>query len=532
MLFRAVATVGGFTLASRVLGFIRDLMIAAILGAGPVADAFFVALRLPNLFRRLFAEGAFNSAFVPVFAGVLARDGRQLARGFAERMLALMFVTLTLITIAAELAMPALVWGLAPGLAEKPGSFELAVEMARLTFPYLWFITLASLMGAVLNALEKFAAAAAAPCVLNLVMIAALLFAANALQTPGHVLAIAVALAGFAQLALMAWAMRRAGFSLRLVPVRLDPVVKRTLRLLGPGAIGAGALQLNMLVNTLIASLLPVGAISYLYYADRIYQLPLGMIGIAIGTALLPSLSRTLKSDAPAAANAALNRALELSLFLTLPAAVALATIPDAIVHVLFERGEFGPSDAAATATVLAAYAAGLPAFVLVKVLSPGFFAREDTKTPVQWATASIALNIALGFALYRPLGVLGLALATTVAAWANVVALGWMLHRRGHWRADATLFSRTPRAVAASMAMGTLILAGTAALDEFLQGHELVRAGVLMGICGFGALAYFAIAWMIGAADKAGIAALAKRPLDRVRRRRDNASPPAKPEQ
>jgi putative peptidoglycan lipid II flippase len=200
MLLRAVATVGGFTMASRVLGFVRDLLIAATLGAGPIADAFFVALRLPNLFRRLFAEGAFNAAFVPVFAGVLAREGPRIARGFAERMLALMVVTLTLITIAAELAMPALVYGLAPGLADKPGSFDLAVEMARLTFPYLWFITLASLMGAVLNALDKFAAAAAAPCVLNLIMIGALLFAADALETPGHVLSVAVALAGLAQL--------------------------------------------------------------------------------------------------------------------------------------------------------------------------------------------------------------------------------------------------------------------------------------------------------------------------------------------
>ncbi|MCA8930311.1 MAG: murein biosynthesis integral membrane protein MurJ, partial [Alphaproteobacteria bacterium] len=473
MLLRAVATVGGFTMASRLLGFVRDLLIAAILGAGPVADAFFVALRLPNLFRRLFAEGAFNAAFVPVFAGVLARDGPAAARGFAERMLALMAVTLTLITIAAELAMPALVYGLAPGLADKPGNFALAVEMARLTFPYLWFIALASLMGAVLNALDKFAAAAAAPCVLNLVMIAALVFAADALQTPGHVLSVAVALAGLAQLVLMAWAMRRAGFALRLVPVRLDPVVRRTLRLLGPGAVGAGALQLNMLVNTLIASLLPVGAISYLYYADRIYQLPLGVIGIGIGTALLPSLSRALKGETAAAANAALNRALELSLFLTLPAAVALAVIPEAIVRVLFQRGAFAATDTVATAWVLAAYAVGLPAFVLVKVLSPGFFAREDTATPVKIATASIALNIALGFALYRPLGVVGLAVATTVASWANALALGWLLHRRGDWVADRGLARRAPRVLAASLAMGGLVLAGAEALAPPLHDGE-----------------------------------------------------------
>lgn len=529
MLLRAAATVGGFTMASRVLGFVRDLLIAAILGAGPVADAFFVALRLPNLFRRLFAEGAFNAAFVPVFAGVLAREGPSAARAFAERVLALLLVTLTLITIVGELAMPLLVYGLAPGLAAKAGSFDLAVEMARLTFPYLWFITLASLMGAVLNALDKFAAAAAAPCLLNLVMIAALLFAADALETPGHVLAVAVALAGLAQLMLMAWALRRAGFALRLVPPRISPRVARTLKLLGPGVIGAGALQLNMLVNTLIASLLPVGAISYLYYADRIYQLPLGVIGIAIGTVLLPSLSRALKSETPARADDAMNRALELSLFLTLPAAAALAVIPETVVSVLFQRGAFGATEAAATAGVLAAYAAGLPAFVLVKVLSPGFFAREDTATPVKIATASIALNIALGFALYRPFGAVGLATATSIAAWANALTLGWVLHRRGNWHADAALLARGPKALAASLVMGALVLAGAEAMAGPLADGEAARILALAVICGAGGAAYFGLAWGFGAVDRAALAALAKRPLDRVRRRRDKAQHSAK---
>jgi len=305
--------------------------------------------------------------------------------------------------------------------------------------------------------------------------------------------------------------------------------VKRTLKLLGPGAIGAGALQLNMLVNTLIASLLPVGAISYLYYADRIYQLPLGVIGIAIGTALLPSRARSLKGETPAAANNAMNRALELSLFLTLPAAVALAVIPEAIVHVLFQRGAFGADDAAATALVLAIYAAGLPAFVLIKVLSPGFFAREDTATPVKLATASIGLNIILGFALYRPLGVSGLALATTIASWANVLALGWLLRRRGDWQTDKALLARAPKALTASLVMGAIILAGAHWLSNLLADGELVRAAALAGICGVGAVCYFAIAWSIGAADRAGIAALAKRPLDRIRRRRDKPQNSAK---
>src|SRR6056297_1461510 len=458
MLLRSVATVGGYTMASRILGFVRDLLIAAVLGAGPVADAFFVALRLPNLFRRLFAEGAFNAAFIPVFSGELARAGQARAREFGERVLTLMLVTLTVITVAAELTMPAFVTVRAPGFTDKPDTFEMAVDMARITFPYLWFITLASLMGAILNALDRFAAAAAAPCLLDVIMIGALVLAPDALETPGHVLSVAVAVAGLAQLAMMAWALQRSGYQLRLVWPRLDPAVVRTLKLLGPGAIGAGVMQINLLIGTLIASLLPTGAIAYLYYADRIYQLPLGVIGVAMGTALLPRLSRAIKGQALDDAGNAMNRALELAMFLTLPAAAALAAIPYAVVSVLFERGAFSPADAAATADVLIAYALGLPAFVLVKVLSPGFFAREDTATPVRIAAISVTANIILGFAFYRPFGVVGLAAATSLASWLNAGLLAWVLYRRGHFLPDAALASRLPRALAASLVMGGIV--------------------------------------------------------------------------
>jgi putative peptidoglycan lipid II flippase len=522
MLLRAVATVGGYTMASRVLGFVRDLLIASFLGAGPVADAFFVALRLPNLFRRLFAEGAFNAAFIPVFAGVLADGGKATATLFAERVLTLMLLVLTVLTIAAEVFMPSLVWGLAPGLAEKPGSFALATDMARLTFPYLWLITLASLMGAILNALGKFAAAAAAPCLLNLIMIGALLLAADALETPGHVLSVAVALAGLAQLAMMAWALKRSGYELRLVLPRFDKPVVRVLKLLGPGAIGAGVMQINLLVGTLIASLLPTGAIAYLYYADRIYQLPLGVIGVAMGTALLPRLAGAIKGGEIATATSAMNRAIELALFLTLPAAVALAVIPEAVVSTLFQRGAFGAEDALATANVLVAYAVGLPAFVLVKVLSPGFFAREDTTTPVRIAGVAVAANVVLGFALYRPLGAMGLALATTLASWINAGLLGLVLYRRGHFAPDLALMTRLPRAFLAALVMGAIVLFGSDQLDHMLAGAELLRAAALAIVCGAGAAAYFVLAWACGAADRAAVANLAKRPLDRLRRRRD----------
>ena len=523
-MFRAVATVGAFTMASRVLGLVRDLLIAAILGAGPVADAFFVALRLPNLFRRLFAEGAFNAAFVPVFAGILVAGGPSAARAFAERVLALMTLTLVAITLAAEVAMPWLMQGLAPGFADEPAKFALAVEMARITFPYLLLIALANLMGGMLNALDKFAAAAAAPVLLNVVMIAALAFAADWWRTPGHVLSVAVVLAGVAQLALMAWAIRRAGYRLRLVRPSLDPTVKRVLRLLGPSSIGAGVIQINLLANTLIASLLPTGAIAYLYYADRIYQLPLGMIGIAMGTALLPRLSHLFKEGNPAEARTVLNRGLELALFLTLPATVALAVIPEAVVNVLFRRGAFGAEDALATAGVLAAYAAGLPAFVLVKVLSPAFFARENTATPVKVAAIAVFANLALGIALYRPFGAVGLAFATSFAAWLNAAALAKILHARGDFAPDAALLLRVPKALLASLAMGSALLTGTHVLADWLAGAELTRATALLMVCGGNMALYFALAWVLGAADRDAVRALVNRSLDRLRRRRNNA--------
>ena len=522
MFLRSVATVGGYTLASRVLGFIRDILIAAFLGAGPIADAFLFALRLPNLFRRLFAEGAFNAAFVPVFSGVLTDRGPRMALAFAENVLSLMFVAMTLITIAAELAMPELVFGLAPGLADKEGGIDAAVEMAAITFPYLWLITLASLMGAVLNALGRFAAAAAAPCLLNLFMIGGLVFARDALETPGHVLSVAVAFAGIAQLAMMAWAVERAGYSLRLVLPRFTPDAVRMLKLMGPGALSAGAMQINLLIGTLIASLLPTGAITYLYFADRIYQLPLGVVGVATGTALLPRLSASIKAGRLDDARIALNRAIELSLFLTLPAAAALLAIPILIVSILLERGEFDSQDAVATGRVLAVYAAGLPAFVLVKVLSPGFFAHEDTLTPLRIALVAVGANVVLSLILYKPFGAMGLAAATSLASWINTGLLALILFRRGALVPDRELLSRVPKALAACVLMGAAVYAGADFAGSLVAKGSLAEIAVFSGLCFSGAVAYFAVAWWIGAADKGAIAALLQRPLDRIRRRRD----------
>ncbi len=508
-LFRSVATVGGYTMASRVLGLVRDLITAALLGAGPVADAFFVAFRLPNLFRRMFAEGAFSAAFVPLFARALEQDGRETARRFAGEAMAVLVTGLVALTILAEIFMPALVAALAPGFVEDPGKFDLAVTFSRITFPYLLCTAVMALLAGVLNGLYRFAAAAAAPIVLNLCMIAALLFLTGPTGSAGLALSWGVAAAGIGQCLLLLIACRRAGMGLRPALPRLTPKVRRLLVLMGPGLIGAGVMQINLLIGTVIASLLPTGSVSWLYYADRLYQLPLGVVGIAVGTALLPQLSRQLRAGQTEDAMTTTNRAVEIALFLTLPAAAALLVIPGPIIAALFERGAFGAEDTAATATALAAFALGLPAFVLAKVLAPVFFAREDTRTPVVVAAWTVAVNVGLSLVLMWPLGHVGLALATSLASWFNTAWLALGIRRRGFLVADARLRSRLPRTVLATAGMAAALLLASAALHE--AGPARVPA--LAAICLGGIAFFFAMAHLTGAMRLGELRGLVRRP-------------------
>ena len=459
-LLRGLMTVGGLTGVSRILGFARDILMAAVLGTGPVADAFFVAFRFPNVFRRLFAEGAFNAAFVPGFARRLEADGRERAQAYAESVLAVLLAALATFTLLAVAAMPWLMHVIAPGFGDDAAKFDLAVQLTRLTFPYLMFMALVALYGGILNALYKFAAFAAAPAVLNVFFIAVLAAVIPFTGSAGPVLAWTVTLAGMAQFGLLVWRTHRAGISLSLPSPRLTPGVRRTLRLMGPGVLSAGALQLNLLVGTMIASWQD-GAVSYLYYADRVYQLPLGLIGIAFGVVLLPDLSRKLRAGENAAAQGTLNRGLELAMLLSLPAAVALLVIPQPIITVLFERGAFGADAARATAHALAAFALGVPAYVLIKILQPAFYAREDTKTPLKAALANVTTNIALSLALFPALGHVGIALATAAAAWVDSGLLGFWLHRAGHLRLDTACRRRLPRMALASALMGAALVAG-----------------------------------------------------------------------
>ena len=501
-LLRSVATVGSYTLLSRIFGFARDILTAAILGAGPVADAFFVAQRLPNLFRSLFAEGAFSAAFVPLFAGTMAEHGREAARIFAEDAIAVLLAALLGFVLLGEIFMPAVMAVIAPGFGEDPAKFGLAVELARITFPYLLFIALVALQGGVLNSIDRFAAAAATPVLLNLFLIAALLMMDRLGWGDGRALAWAVTGAGFAQFLWLLSSCAHAGLALRLPLPRLTPAVRRTLAIMAPGTIGAGVTQLNLLISTALASLLPGGSVSYLYYADRLNQLPLGVVGIAVGTAILPPLSRQLRLGHVPDAVTTQNRGLELALLLTLPAAVALVILATPILAVLFQRGAFGQADSAATAAALSAYAAGLPAFVLVKVLAPAFFARQDTATPVKVAIAAMVANLCLTLVLMQFLAHVGIALATTAAGWANALTLLALLLRRGHFWFDRRARRNLPRVGAAALGMGAALGLLKVALTPALAGLPVLRLGALAALIGAGLATFGLLALALGIVD------------------------------
>ena len=501
-MLRGIVTVGGWTMASRVLGFLRDILLAALAGTGPVADAFFIALRLPNLFRRLFGEGAFNAAFVPEFSGILATEGASSAKQFAQEAIAALAFWLLAFTLLGELFMPQLMALLAPGFEAIPGKAELTVELARITFPYLFLICLAALLSGVLNGLDRFAAAAAAPLVFNGVSIAAMLLLTPFVPTVGHSLAWGVTVSGVLQLALLAWAVRRAGMALRIPRPRMTPRMAVLLRRMGPGLVGAGVTQLNLAVDVVIVSLLPPGSASLLYYADRVNQLPLGVIGTAVGTALLPLMSRQARSGDAAGAVATLNRALEISLVLTLPAALALAVAGQPIMLVLFGRGAFDATSALLSAQSLAAYAFGLPAFVVLKVLVPAFFAHGDTGTPVRVGMASIALNLVLNFLFMVPLAHAGPALATSLSAIFNVLTLAALLSRRGQLALDSRLRRRLPRMALAALAMATALWVADRTVFAELGATAGLRWLALATLVGFGLAAYAVAGQVLGAFD------------------------------
>jgi len=504
-LLRSAATVGGLTMISRLLGFVRDQLVAFVIGTGPVAEAFFVAQRFPNLFRTLFAEGAFNSAFVPLFAKKVEGEGEAAAHNFAIDVFSVLLTWLFFFSAAAMVAMPAIIYVIAPGFWGSGSKFALAVELTRISFPYLLFISLTALQSGVLNSLNRFTAAAAAPILLNLVMISSnvvvwLLGTGNT-EATGRILAWGLFLSGVAQFLLLALACKSAGLPLLPRFPRLTADVKTVVRLSVPGIISGGITQINLLIATMIATTID-RAVSYLYYADRVYQLPLGVIGVAIGIVLLPDLSRKLRGDNEKGAIQSQCRALELSLFLTLPSAVALMAIPRPIIQAVFEHGVFHHQDTLAVAPALMIFATALPAFAVTKVLQPGYYAREDTLTPMQFAIMSVVTNVVASLILVRWFGHLGIAMGTSAAAWVNASLLGVTLTKRGHFMLDDRLRRRLPRIVFAALTMGFLLLVSNYILLRF-TGDFAGTANTLWGLAvlvAIGISTYFTLAHFVGA--------------------------------
>jgi putative peptidoglycan lipid II flippase len=499
-----IFTVGGYTLLSRLTGFARDIMLAAILGAGPLADAFFVALRLPNHFRAIFAEGAFNAAFVPAYAHVYGERGEASARLFADRIFTLLFLSQVVLLILAWLFMPQAMSILAPGLTDDAEQRRLAIELTRITFPYLLLITLVTLYGGMLNVMHRFATAAAAPIFLNLSMMATLALAAF-FPSAGHAAAWGVLIAGILEFLLLAGDAARSGILPKFAPLKLDDDVRAFFRALGPATVGSMGTQVALFADTIIATFLPAGALSALYYADRLNQLPIGVIGIAIGTVLLPEMSRRLTSGDHAGAMASQRRAFDFTLLFSVPFVAAFLTIPDVIMRAMFARGAFSKADAAAAGATLAAYAVGLVPFVLIRSAVATFYARKDTATPVKAALTGVAVNVALKIALVGALAQVGLALATAVGAWINLLLVLAFAVRAGYLEPDRALMRSLARFVVSGTILGAALwFTARFAAVHFAQMTAfrdetalLLLAAVGAFVYGFSVLLLFGRGWL-----------------------------------
>ncbi|MBB1490354.1 MULTISPECIES: murein biosynthesis integral membrane protein MurJ [unclassified Paracoccus (in: a-proteobacteria)] len=504
-LVRGFISVGLWTFMSRLTGFVRDILMAAWLGTGAQAEAFLVALSLPNMFRRFFAEGAFNTAFVPMFSKKL-ESGEDPRRFAADAFAGLGFVV-AVFSALAMILMPGLVWLMAAGFAGDE-RFGLAVEYGRITFPYILLISLASMISGVLNAHGRFGVAAAAPVLLNLLFILAMLLGRWQGWDLGLTLSWATPLTGVAQLALVWWDASRTGW--RFVPgrPRLTPDMRRLLSIALPAIFAGGVVQVNLLVGRQVGSFFE-GAIGWLSYSDRLYQLPLGVVGAAVAVVLLPELSRRLRAGDETGGQSALSRATEFGMFLTLPAAFAIAVIAVPMVATLFERGAFDAHDTAMTARALVVYALGLPAFVLQKILQPLYFAREDTRTPFRYAVHSMIVNAVVAVGLMPLIGFVAAALGTTVAAWVMVGQLWWGTRGMGlSARLDQRLRARLPRIILSSalMAAGLWVVRGWLAQDG--EGDIPDLAILVFG----GAAGYFALSFLTGAISPAELRANVRR--------------------
>lgn len=490
-LLKAMATIASFTMLSRIAGMVRDMLTAAILGAGPLADAFFIALKLPNFFRRVAGEGAFSVSFIPLYSKTINQEGEEAAANFAGQIFSIMAIVLSIFSIVVMIGMPWVIHIIAPGFQYGTERYDLAVTLTRLTFPYLLLMSLTALFGGMLNTNGKFAPFAAAPIIFNLTLIFAILVVAGFFPTAGHAMATGVAVSGVLQLVMMIYFIRRYHIKFHFQKPAFTEKTKKLFKLMGPGILSAGVFQINLFVDMMLASLLPAGAISYLYYADRLNQLPLSMVGIAVGTALLPMLSKSLASNNVAESKDLFNRSLEFCFFVAVPATVALLIVPYQMVTTLFEHGKFSANDTLQTSYVLMGYGIGLPAYVASKIFMTAFWAHQDTMTPVKIAIITTLTNVMLSLLLIGLLGVAGIAISTGIVGWLQV----YLLHRKLKGN-DAMEFDDRLRVVFPKIAICSCLMAITLSIlsyvfQPYFTGALPIKILALLAILGAGSITY-----------------------------------------
>ena len=497
-LIASTSTFGFFTLISRILGYVRDILIAIFLGTSLFADAFFVAFRLPNTFRRLFAEGTFNAAFIPSYAGTLAKNKIE-ADNFAKNIFNLLFIILLFFVLVAEIFMPQLIFLIAPGFYKDPEKLKLAVDLSRITFPFLFFICLASFFGAILNSYNKFAAAAAAPIILNVILIGSLFFSQWANISNVLTLSYAVSLAGFLQLVVLLFFARKNFKPILTTKIKIDKKIKFFFSKLLPSIFSSGVTQINILVGTIIASF-QAGAVSYLYYADRVYQINLAVAGIAIGTVMLPELSKHVKNKNFDQTTNLQNRSLELSLFLSIPASTALVLASEEIITSLFGYGSFNIESVSNTAIALTFFAFGVPAFSVLKIFSNFFFARNDTKTPFYLSVLSVIINIIISVSLFNRIGFIIIPIATSISSWINVFMHYYYIKKRNLHITDSKFIYKLPRIILSAVVMGIFLYLLLGFFSDKFDYNESWKFIYLFIIVIISLISYFLISNFSGA--------------------------------
>ena len=507
MLFKIISIVGSLTFLSRILGYFRDLLIARVIGAGLISDCFFVAFKLPNLFRRILGEGAMNAAFIPVVSGVRTKSGKKSADAFFSNIFSFLLVSLLAFVLILEIFMPLIITLIAPGFSDNPEKFNHSINLTRLTFPFVLFICLTSLMGAYLNTLGKFASMAVTPIILNLSLIFTLLifFKSENLFLISSTLSFVVSIAGIIQVIWMYYNIRRNKSKLSinfsfLKTFKSDKEITKFFKLLLPAILGNGAYQINLLIDMILASTLPDGSISFLYYADRVNQLPLGVLGIAIGTALLPVLSSQVKKNQKKEAEKSISKAIKFGILFSIPAFFGLLIFSENIISFLFFRGAFEYKDVQATSSALIALCCGLPAFIMIKILVIPFFANEDTKTPIKISLFCMSINLILNLILIREFLHVGLAISTSVSAWINFILLFYILNKNLNYSFDISIFKVFLKVSLASLTMSYIVLKTYEFMINNFEMYTLYNTNFILILCIiFGIIIYSVLMYFLG---------------------------------